>query len=176
MSWSKAGALTIAVLLMAACGFQPLYGPTDTKEGVLNDLAAVKVNVIADRVGQQLRNELEDLLTPRGQPSKAAYVLRVTLRETITEAAVERTGLATRENLRLDASFTLTEVATGAVLLTDRSSATSSYNILDEAPFSTLTSENDARRRNAKRLAENIRTRLGVYFRAAGPEPGATRG
>ncbi|MBK8909329.1 MAG: hypothetical protein IPM60_16085 [Rhodospirillales bacterium] len=156
----------VVVLLLAAagCGFRPMYGGAGDPEDVLGELSEIKVAVIADRSGQQMRNALMDLLTPRGVPATPRYLLEVDLDEVISEVAVERTGLATRANLSVEAQFKLVDNRSGVVVLSDRSFATSSYNLLDTAQFSTLTSENDARRRTIDRIAREIRTRLGVHF------------
>jgi LPS-assembly lipoprotein len=167
MWWFRASLAAIGLaLLAAACGFQPLYASRPADGGVLDDYAAIKVAVIADRTGQQLRNELVDLLTPRGAASKHDYLLEVELTEAIEELALASTGLATRANLRLDAAYRLKDFTSNAVLLSERSSATSSYDLLDSSPFSTVTAQNDARKRTALRLAQDIRARLGVFFAA----------
>lgn len=165
---SRAGAvvLVVAALAAAGCGFRPMYGGPGGSDDVLADLGEVKVAVIPDRSGQQMRNALIDLLTPRGVPATPRYLLEVDLNEVIYEVAVEQTGLATRANLSVDAQYRLVDNRSGAVVVNDRSTATSSYNLLDTAQFSTLTSENVARRRTIERIAREIRTRLGVYFAA----------
>ncbi|MCW5700669.1 MAG: hypothetical protein KIT00_12595 [Rhodospirillales bacterium] len=160
--------------MAAACGFRPMYGDGGADGDVLTEFAEVKVAVIEDRTGQELRNKLQDLLTPRGAPATPRYLLEVKLKEIITEVAVERTGLATRANLRLDATYDLVDNRSGAVVMRELSSATSSYNLSDTSQFSTLTAENDARSRSLDRIARVIRKRLGVFFneqRASAPAP-----
>ena len=81
------GLLTIT--LVSACGFEPLYvqrdtssswyfgGKTDTS--ITAEMSKVKIDPIADRFGQQLRNNLLDLVTPRGMPKNPQYRLQVRL-------------------------------------------------------------------------------------------------
>ncbi len=152
----------IAALVLAACGFRPMYAPV-ANETVLNDFAGVQVAVIQDRVGQQLRNDLQDLLTPRGQPAQPDFVLRVELSEQLRTLAVERTGLATRADLTVIARFTLDSVETGETVLSQTTSASSSYNILS-SDYANLIAARDAQTKAVRVIAEDIRNRLGVYF------------
>jgi LPS-assembly lipoprotein len=149
---------------LAGCGFKPMYAQTDNG-AVANDLAAIKINLIADRRGQELRNYLLDRLTPRGQPKKPVYRLGVEVEERVSNIAVERTGLPTRANLRMEAEYTLVNAADGAALVSGSARVISSFNLLD-SDFSTLTSRNDASSRALESIADQIRTRLSTYFAA----------
>jgi LPS-assembly lipoprotein len=132
---------------------------------VTEDLSKIKVSPIPDRTGQELRNHLFDILTPRGQPRDPAYILSVELDEEISSLAVERTGLPTRANLRVNAKFTLFDADTTqpSSLFTGWAQVISSYNLLN-SDFSTLTSQNDARSRAMESIADQIRTRLAAFF------------
>jgi len=172
MSWSRrqvgrlllgaAAALPLAGL--AACGFQPLYGNQGTvDESVAADLASVRIDPLNDRPGQQMHNFLRDRLNPSGQPVSPSYRLRVQLVETRTGLGVRRDETASRANLRMDADFALTNYATEAPVLTGRSSSTTSYDILSN-PFATTVSEEDARERALREVADDIQTRLALHF------------
>lgn len=155
-------ALLAALVLLGACGFRPLYGSKE-KGAAAAELAAVEIKPIADRAGQQLHNLLLDRINPRGRPAKPRYVLKIRLTQGIERLAVRKTAFSTRANLRLIAAFALAPAGGGEVLVSGTSLAISSYNILD-SEFATLTSEKDARSRATGQLAEDIRTRLAVFF------------
>lgn len=162
----RVGAIAAAVLLLAGCGFRPLYQeaePTAGSASVGSELAAVEIAPIPDRAGQLVRNDLLYHMNAIEGGGAAAYRLDVRLAESISELAVESTGFATRSNLRLAASYSLVDLSTGRQLVLGRSRAISSYNIVD-ASFSTLTAQNAARERAAARIAEDIRARLAAYF------------
>jgi LPS-assembly lipoprotein len=152
-------ALLAAVL--AGCGFRPLYAPV--ADGPAEQLAAIEVAVIPDRAGQALRNQLTDLLDPDRAGVPGRYRLEVRLEEERDEVAVERSGFATRANLRVSADITLLDKADGAVLLRTSSRAVSSYNLVD-SKFTTLTSGEAARTRAVREIAQDIRRRLAVHF------------
>ena len=167
----RAGAilcLALWVVLLSACGFRPLYAPTADDESPVADLAAVAVERIDDRPGQELRNQLVDLLNPGRLQVPMRYRLDIRLEEELNELAVERSGFATRANLRVEASYALYAAGGTTPLVRNQSRVVSSYNIGD-ARFSTLTADEAARSRALRQIAYDIRARLATYFAAAPP-------
>jgi len=151
----------VAALLMG-CGFRPLYGSGDAAE-TENELAAIQVRPIDDRIGQVLHNHLLDLLNPRGQPRHPKYKLDVRLRESIARLGVEKSELATRANLRITASFIL--LSSGDSLMFHGQSVTiSSFNILGSDDLATLVAEKDARARAVRQIASDLQGRLAAFF------------
>lgn len=158
--------LVLCLVLLAACGFRPLYAPASDDRSPVADLAAVTVERINDRPGQELRNQLVDLLNPGRLQAPPRYRLEVKLEEELNELAVERSGFATRANLRMEASYALYAAGGTAPLVRNQSRVVSSYNIGD-ARFSTLTANEAARSRALRQIAYDIRARLATYFAAA---------
>ena len=174
MSWSDAvrrlwwltGLVTLGMVL-AGCGFQPLYGQArGSAVASVDDLALVRITPLVDRTGQQLHNLLRDRLNPRGQPTRPAYILTVRLTENIRELGVEIDETATRSNLSLDASFDLALATSGAVLTSGKSVSVNSYNILSNE-FATFSAEQDARERGLREIADDIKVRLAIFFQRA---------
>ena len=150
-------------MLVAACGFQPLYGrggdgATDTSAR----LAGVGIDFIADRPGQLLRNELLDRMTPLGAPADPRYRLAVTLNESRQNLAVRRDATATRARLTLTAAFRLLDTNNGLELLAGSTQSINSYNI-SSSDFATISAEADARRRGARDLAQDITARVAIF-------------
>ncbi|WP_205944887.1 LPS assembly lipoprotein LptE [Pelagibius litoralis] len=153
-----------AILPLGACGFSPLYSRgDDNSQAVSAELAAVRIEPLRDRIGQQMHNFLRDRLNPNGQPVSPNYQLRLQIQETTSELGVRRDETATRANLKLTANFDLRDAGNGASLINGRSTSTTSYDIL-ENPFATTISERDARDRALREVADDIQTRLAVYF------------
>ena len=148
---------------LTGCGFQPLYAKRGNESSTSLDLASVQVDPLPDRVGQQMHNYLRDRLNPHGQPVSPSYRLRVEITESKTEVGVRRDETATRANLRMSVNFSLINYGGDAVLLAGRSTSTTSYDILDN-PFASTVSESDARERALREMADDIRTRLAIYF------------
>jgi len=154
----------VLALVLSACGFQPLYGPART--GGLSSteqMAAVRIAPLPDRIGQQMHNLLRDRLNPAGQPRDPTYELRLTLNEAKQELGIRKDETASRANLILAASFSLLEVGSGRLLLQGQASSTNSYNILN-SQFATTYAESNARSRGLREISDDIRTRLGIYF------------
>lgn len=161
--------LAVLVALVAGCGFRPVYATKavavdeDAAEPVvLEALAATEVAPIADRSGQLLRNELVFLFSAGGHSVTPRYSLGVTLTETISTIAVQITGLATRANLRLNANYALTDLATGQIVLREQADAFGSYDLLPDE-FATLIAGRYAREQGVERLARILHMRLAAF-------------
>lgn len=170
MSWCnrRTAGLFAAALLLAGCGFQPLYGRSP--DGAVDDeLASVKIQVIADRLGQQVHNYLLDRINRKGRPASPRYLLTVDLSLYKTRLGIERDETATRAKLELNADFRLSDVKSEEVLVDQATRSTTSYNIVDSA-IATRSAELDATDRAAREVSENIRLALSLYFRQRAAE------
>ena len=160
------GAL-LCLLALAGCGFRPVYGPAPAgKADAVDQLAAVRIEPLRDRSGQQLHNFLRDELNPRGQPIDPAYKLQVTLTQRTVKLAFRQDETATRANVILKTDFVLRSTKDDRVLYSGRVSSINSYNILDDQ-YPTDISKADAVRRGLRELSQSIKLRLAVYFSTA---------
>ncbi len=153
--------------LVAGCDFQPLHGKhsgTAANAGdIISDMSYVTVVPIADRVGQLVRNQLLDLMHPRGMADRPVFRLIVTLVEIREGLAIQQDDSATRYNLRLAAQFSLIDTRNGVALLSGAARAISAYNVVS-SDYANLASQKDARKRAALNVAEGIQNRIAVYF------------
>ena len=163
MSWFKLTITLLLPLMLAACGFEAMYGRAADKD-VPAEFAFIQIEPIKDRVGQMLHNHLRDAINPRGLPAKPRYYLKVTLTESIQDTAIQRTAFAIRADLVLNAAYTLHDSATGATIANGSAFSSAGY-ARQIADYGTLAAEKDARERATRDLAEEIRARLGVYFK-----------
>lgn len=154
--------LVVTLLGLTACGFEPLYGEQDQRIATEDLLSRVSVPPIADRLGQLVRIELTNRLTPRPAP-KPLYVLSVQLSESKQGLAVRRDASATRANFIITATYELVPVGGGEALLSGNIQSTNGYDIL-LSDFATLAAENDARRRGARDIADAVVDRLAVFL------------
>lgn len=160
------------LLALSGCGFRPLYNQPAADSGggynVQTDMAAIDILPIKDRIGQQLRNLLLTRLNPNGSPTDPVYTLSISISESVQELGIKKSSFATRANLRISAGYSLAPVAAGDAaaapdLPNGKILAISSYDI-STYEFTTLTARNDARRRAVREIADDLRTRLAVYF------------
>ncbi len=154
-------------LLPCACGFHPLYGPSSVgKHGEPEEsqLAGIRVDTIADRQGQKLRNFLIDDLQGEGVPPPAVHQLSITYNETQTDLGLNNDATTTRGQLTLSANFVLKDIRTGTVELTGTGQQITAYNI-QNSEFATILSRDDAEDRALKSVADNLQLRLALFFR-----------
>lgn len=149
--------------MLAACGFEPLYGEREQSIPTENLLNRVEVPPIKDRVGQLVRIELTNRMTPTRPVPTPAFTLVVGLSESKASLAVEKDSSATRANLTISATFRLNRNGDGAELVTGSVRSVNSYDIL-LSDFATLAAENDARKRGAKDVADGIVDRLAIFL------------
>jgi len=150
------------VMFLSACGFSPLYVEHGQSAAVAGQLALIKVPPINDRVGQLVRIELTNRLTPTQAGATATYLLPVTLTESRTSLVVRKDAIATRANLTINAAFKLLRISDGAELTSGEIRSVNSYDIVDSS-YATLAAESDARRRGATDVADGIISRLAIF-------------
>ncbi|HWA46804.1 MAG TPA: LPS assembly lipoprotein LptE [Dongiaceae bacterium] len=180
--WSRRAALGILLggvaLGAAGCGWKPLYGtryPTGQASGapgIDKQLAAVRIEPIANRLGQQLHNQLRDGLNPLGQPASSTHRLYVTL-SVRTYGALTRTDLsATRRNVEVTAFYKLVD-SSGKPVLEDSSQTITGYDEFDD-PLNDISANESAQERSTIQLAELIKVRLAAYFANPQMQPAPT--
>jgi len=161
----------MAVLLalsMAACGFQPLYGRGSVGD-VETQLSRTKIEIIPDRVGQQVHNYLLDRINRKGRPTDPLYLLSVKINVDKVRLGIERDESATRAKLVVVANIRLQDIETEEVLLKRSARSSNSYNIVGSA-IATRSAELDAVDRAAREVSEEIRLLLSLYFRRRGAQ------
>jgi LPS-assembly lipoprotein len=164
MSWSRRVCLLLGAVLLVGtgCGFQPLYGGGE-RNATVAELNRVEIGQIADRVGQELRNSLIDRMStdPTGAP--ALYHLAVDINQGQSALAIQADDSITRYNLTMTANFTLSDLATGEAIYQTSIRAVGSYNVVD-SDYATLVSQQDAEKRAAREISDQIATLISVFF------------
>lgn len=105
--------------LLTGCGFQPLIQPS-------HPLPGVYIDSIANRQGQQLRTFLQKHF-PNVNPK---YRLTVQLKQNQTSIAVESNALTSRYQLRLTASYKLSDFYHPERFVTGTVDSLGSFNML----------------------------------------------
>jgi len=163
--------------LVAGC-FQPMYAehPLPGAAGsasVVGAMRAVDVAAIDAPAGSRLarvsvnvRNELIYDLTGGGGGFSPTHRLDVKLTSTQLQVIVDiNTARPDVNNYGIDSTYTLTELATGRVVVKGQTFARVSYNIPgQEQRFAGERGLRDAENRAAREIAENIRNRLASFF------------
>jgi LPS-assembly lipoprotein len=151
-------------LSLSACGFTPLYSQNAQVSAHLDQ---IQIGIIPDRSGQFLRNALIDRFYQTGTPSAPLYHLKIEpIAESISDLDITKSSDATRAQLRLRTTMTLTDTATGNAVLTRQLRSITSYNIL-QSQFTTNVSEQDARESGLNDLARQIERQISLHLKKA---------
>ena len=105
-----------ALLALTSCGWAPLYADPETGPAS-EELRAVKVDPILERIGQRLEIALRNSLNPSGEPTPARYRLRTTLSTSLSNLGIQSQGLATLGKLDVFATYFLIDMQSGNNLL-----------------------------------------------------------
>ena len=161
MSWSRGLGVFAALALAAALAgcFQPLYGEA-SHPGLVDDLRAIEVAPIKDRIGHYLADNLTTDLNGTGQTPAPKYRLTVTVSTaTSTPTVSSLTNIATSATVTGEAKYTLNKVDGGAQVLTGVATANASYD-RSQQRYSDLRAQRDAEIRLAHALSSEISQRL----------------
>lgn len=153
------------VLVLAGCGFTPMYAASGDGTGLVDQFSTVRVAPIPDRVGQVVQNGLMDRLNPYGPPGAPLYRLEVTLAEAVEGFGFRPDEAITRENLRLDATYRLVRTEDAKLVLEGKVHSNLAYDIV-QSDFANFSAKQDAQRRTAEQVINIIVVRLGLYLKS----------
>jgi LPS-assembly lipoprotein len=168
-------AAALAIAALAGGCFQPLYGERSPTGGpVLRDqLSAVDVLQIEapkgtdeSRLAVEIRNALLFDFTGGGASTSPTHKLKISISSTRTSIIVDvATSRPDIENYGINATYSLTEIATNKTVVTGQTFARVSYDIPGQQQrYARLRGLRDAESRAAKVIADNIMSRLASYF------------
>jgi LPS-assembly lipoprotein len=130
------------------------------------DLAAIRVNLIPDRPGQELRQALQERLGSDSGAEPERYNLAVSFSIAGEGIGVLPDTTATRVRLIAAASYTLkTSDAAQTVVTNGSARAMDAFNVLDQQYFAADLSNEQVQRRLANSVADSIAMQLAVFFR-----------
>jgi len=163
----------LSAALLGGC-FQPLYSAsTETGRPAVRDaLSAIDIqqidaaaNTSEAPLAVQIRNDLLFNFTGGGYSAPPTHKLKVQINGNRAVVVIDRaTALPNVETYTLKTSYSLTEIATGKVVVTGNASTAVSYDTMGQQRFARLSGMHDAERRAAKVLSDNITARLASYF------------
>ncbi|MFL6690631.1 MAG: LPS assembly lipoprotein LptE [Alphaproteobacteria bacterium] len=161
----------VAALVLAGCGFRPLYGEIGNQPGSQARFASVYVPPIElEDAGYRLRNDLLDILQAKGTPQDALYDLRVDLRDRNQAIAIQNETVntikeveITRYNYTLIADYQLIDRKTQKVVTKGMESSLSAYDVVP-SPYATLVAQQDAQAKTALDIAHQLQLRLAIFF------------
>ena len=162
-SWLiRLAALAPLPLLLTGCiTVQPLYGSWNgTGDQLAGQLQAIAIDPISSRMGHYLGDDLELALNGTGSQVPKKYHLIVTLREASRSPLIDTvTGVPTAGTIVTGADFELVPVAGPEPIYKGHAFVAASYD-RSIARFADVRAARDAEIRDARALAEQIRTQV----------------
>ena len=166
--------IAAASAALPGCGWQPLYADAETGPAS-EELRAIKVNPIPERIGQRLEIALRNSFNPSGEPTPPRYVLSTSLISVLGNLGIQSQGLATLGQIDAFATVTLVDLQNHATLLTNTIHVANSFD-LNPNQYSTIVGEDDARNRCVAELDQEIVTRLTMFMQRRIAEKAAKPG
>ena len=162
---SVRGFLAVAsmALCLSACEIRPLYGPTTMGVPLEDELKAIEIAPIPDRIGHYVRNELIFAFNGTGSDTTPArYRLEVKLKERVQSPIVDTvTGRATSATVFMDAEYKLTALATHKEVASGVLMQIASYDKFSNR-LSNVRAARDGEIRDAKTIAEQLRLKISM--------------
>ena len=161
MRRGPASLLLVAALVLAGCGYRPLYGTTSETAGVAATLSSITIPEAEDRVGQLIRNDLMSSMRAGKGEDKYSLVLKPVVKRS---GHIEKPQPSTtRQAITLSVSYELVERASGSIVHSGKTFSQASFDVIRQ-PFADLQAETNATERAVHEVSADIRTRLAAYF------------
>ena len=159
---SHRGAALLAAALLGGCGFHPLYG--EHRYEFDRDLATVKVDPIPERLGQLTALNLRDSFNPANAQVEYRYQLSVIMQAARADFAIRADGTASRQLYQVNASWRLTVMGASRPTTSGTARFSTSFDVGDNE-YATIVAGQDAQKRAAREISEQIRTQLILFLR-----------
>jgi LPS-assembly lipoprotein len=152
----------VPLILLAGCGFRPLYAPPEM--GTTDPaLATIQVVQIPDRLGQLLTIALRDGFNPSGSRVDPKYTLYVGLSSLRRDTALRIDSTATRAEIEVRASYQLIDLRNNTIVLNGTTRSNDSIDLVDNE-YANVVADSDARRRALRDIAAEIQARCSGYL------------
>ena len=153
-----------SLFLLAACGFTPVHQQQST---VAHALYHIDVAPVTGREGQLLVAALEDRLNPTATGAGARYRLSPQLSINYVPMIIDVDGTVSRYRVDLKSPYIITDLATGAIISSNKIKVSASYDMSDEDFANYATAEYQVQKA-IEELAEIYQKRLSAFFLSKG--------
>ncbi len=136
-----------------------MYRDEESHNSYETDLAAIRIKKDRDKLGQKLKNNLYDLLNPDQLNIEARYFLILEIKKSTSPTFITVTGASGRNNINLNISYKLKNLATAQTVSSGSTSVNDNYNV-EENRYATFVSEEFVGENLTKLAAQNLRNSL----------------
>lgn len=155
--------IILSLLSLAfSCGFQVIYKERkeDNKNiSYIEELAAIRVKKNRDRLSQELKNNLYDIINPDYIKTEPKYLLFLSIKESISPTYITSAGSSGRNKVTLSISYELKSLKTGSSIARGSTSVNDNYDVTSNR-YASHVSENYIKSNLAQIAAQNLRNSL----------------
>lgn len=155
-----------AAVMLASCGYSPMYAPAAGEANAAGRVQVGKVEAVQYRknLGQRrsAQTVYQDLKLSFPNTGADMDTVEILIEEAETTLAVEKTATVQRATVDITGNVTLTD-ANGKVLLRTILYTSSPFST-ETSPYSTETGKTFARTTAARNLADEVSRRLYLYY------------
>lgn len=151
--------VVLATMIIASCGFSPVYKSTEGEASVQQQLAKVKISSPDSLEGQAFKTRLEDLINPTAKQSEKEYLAEYNLSIAEVPLAIQQDRTITRFKIIITADYTMTKIETGEVVSKGEIRREGGYDKV-ESDYATYISQEDTKKRVLREVAEDARVRI----------------
>ena len=147
-------AVSVGAIMLAACGFTPLYATPGLSKG----LSAIEVVAPQGRVAFLMRQDLDDALG-RDKASAPEWRLDINITQSRDPRGLRLDNVAERYAVTVTVDYTLTSVATGKAVHSGQVASQVSYDAAD-APYAGIAARQNTQEKVASDAARRIEVDL----------------
>ena len=152
----------LCALLLASCGFRPLYGD---QGNVMQDAQAVQIEPVSGEGGYQFEMVLKNRLNPQKEKVQKKYQLIVSLDSPVyTNSSIRGDNFASIKKMSVKANYRLIDMKTKAVLISSYVDSKGIFNLIKD-PYATVVAEDKLYENLIRMMAEDIATHVLAYFK-----------
>lgn len=151
--------LILFLLNLASCGFQTIYRDEESNISYAEDLAKIRIQKGPDRLNQELKNNLYDLLNPDYIKAEPKYLLEMNATKASSGTFVTQTGASGRNRVTVNVYYTLRNVENGMIISKGTTSVFDNYDVSTNR-YGTYVADEAVQLNLTKIAAQNIRNVL----------------
>jgi len=160
----------LGLLGLGACGFSPVYSE---QSGAIASaqLRNITISPTGNRTTQLVRNQLIKQFSNSGETQAPEFYLSLVVTESLSSVLIRRTTDVQRNNLTINARYTLQSADRRTVLTKGRTVAVAPYNLVSKdfgtistSEFANVSARKDARKKAAISVADDIARRLAAFL------------
>jgi len=160
----------LGLLSLGACGFSPVYSEK-SGSAASAQLRNIEIAPAGERTTQLVRNQLIKQFSDRGETPAPQFYLSLVVTESLSSVLIRRTTDIQRNNLTINAQYTLQTADRRSVLTKGRTVAVAPYNLvstnfgtISTSEFANESARKDARKKAAISVADDIARRLAAFL------------